>query len=157
MQGYMVGHNANLPTIRQPCCKERWWIQYGPSDSWLNINNVRRTTMSRNNNRNYLEPPNLVSVYVSFVIPMINVWQLFTVRSKLSSNILFSHILDFVKLFFGQKNDHISKGTSQILVKIWDFSILVVSLLVLKFEKKLVVIICHDLSEFLRKCLLKSK
>ena len=38
--------------------------------------------MSRNNNRNYLEPSNLVSVYVSFVKPMINVWQLFTLSLK---------------------------------------------------------------------------
>ena len=52
--------------------------------------------MSHNNNRNYLEPSNLVSVYVSFVRLMINIWQLFTLRSKLSLNILFSHILDFV-------------------------------------------------------------
>ena len=56
--------------------------------------------MSRNNSRNYLEPSNLVSVYASSVRPMINVWQLFTLRSKLSSNILFSHILDLVKLLF---------------------------------------------------------
>ena len=41
------------------------------------VNNVRRTTISCNNSRNYLEPSNRVSVYVSFVRPMINVWQLF--------------------------------------------------------------------------------
>ena len=56
--------------------------------------------LSHNNNRNYFEPSNLVSVYVGFVRPMINVWQLFTLRSKLSLNILFSHILDFVRLLF---------------------------------------------------------
>ena len=38
--------------------------------------------MSRNNNRNYFEPSNLASVYVSFVRPMINVWEIFTLRSK---------------------------------------------------------------------------
>ena len=57
--------------------------------------------MSHNSNIIYFEPSNLVSVYVSFVRPMINVWQLFTLSSKLSSNILVSHILDFVKLLFG--------------------------------------------------------
>ena len=56
--------------------------------------------MSHNNNRNYFEPSNLVSVYVSFVRLMMNVWQLFTLRNKLSLNILFSHILDFAKLWF---------------------------------------------------------
>ena len=40
--------------------------------------------MSHKDNRNYFEPSNLVSVYVSSVMPMINVWQLFTLRSKLS-------------------------------------------------------------------------
>ena len=47
--------------------------------------------MSHNNNRNYFEPSNLVSVYVSFVRLMINVRQLFILRSKLSMslNILF--------------------------------------------------------------------
>ena len=47
--------------------------------------------MSHNNNKNYFEASDLVSVYVSFVRPMINVWQLFTLRSKLSSNILYFH------------------------------------------------------------------
>ena len=70
------------------------------------------------NNRNYFDPSDLVSVYVR---PIINVWQLFTMISKLSSNILFSHIIDFVKLLFRWKNDHFSETESQILVKIRDF------------------------------------
>ena len=89
--------------------------------------------MSCNNNRNYFEPSNFVSLYVSFVRPMINVQQLFILRNKLSSNILFSHILDFVKLLFGYKIGHISETTSQILVKIRNFSILLVSKPMLKF------------------------
>ena len=72
---------------------------------------------------------------VSLVRPLINDGQPFTLSSKLSSNILFSHCLDFVKLLFGYKNGDISETISQILAKIEDFSILVVSKLMLKFEK----------------------
>ena len=62
----------------------------------LYIKNVQRSTISSNNNTTYFGPSILVYVHVNFVIPLTNVWQLFTLRSKLSSKSPFSHVLVFV-------------------------------------------------------------
>ena len=62
----------------------------------LYIKNVRRSTISRNNNTTYFGPSILVYVHVNFVIPLTNAWQLFTLRSKLSSKSPFSYVLVFV-------------------------------------------------------------
>ena len=101
----------------------------------LYIKNVRRSTDSPNNNTTYFGPLIVVYVHVNFVIPLTNVWQLFTLRSKLSSKSPFSTYFDFCQLSFGYRDDHISGTASQILVKIEDFSILVVRKLISKFEK----------------------
>ena len=103
--------------------------------AWLYIKNVRRSTISRNNNTTYFEPSILVYVHVNFVIPLANVWQLFTLRSKLSSKSPFFTYFGFCQLSFGYRNGHNSGMASQILVKIEDFSILVVRKLISKFEK----------------------
>ena len=50
----------------------------------LYITNVWRSTISRNNYMTYFGPSILAYVHVKFVIPLTNVWQLFTLRSKLS-------------------------------------------------------------------------
>ena len=100
----------------------------------LYIKNVRRSTISRNNNTTYFGPSILVYVHVNFVIPLTNVWQLFTLRSKLGSKSP-SFTCGFCQLSFGYRDGHISGTASQILVKIEDFSILVVSKLMSKFEK----------------------
>ena len=58
----------------------------------LYIKKVWRSTVSNNNNTTYFGTSVLVYVHVNFVIPLINVWQLFTLGSKLSSKkVLFSH------------------------------------------------------------------
>ena len=101
----------------------------------LYIKNVRRSTTSRNNNTTYLGPSILVYVHVNFVIPLTNVWQLFTLRSKLSSKSPFFTCSGFCQLLFGYRDGHISGTASQSLVKIEDFSILVVTKLISKFEK----------------------
>ena len=62
----------------------------------LYISNVRRSTISRNNNTTYFEPSIFVYVHVHFVIPLTTVWQIFTLRSNLSSKSLFPLILVFV-------------------------------------------------------------
>ena len=62
----------------------------------LYIKNVRRSTIRHNKNTTYFGLSILVYVHVNFVIPLTNVWQLFTLRSKLSSKSPFSHILVFV-------------------------------------------------------------
>ena len=55
----------------------------------LCIKNVRRNTISSNKNTTYFGPSILVYVHVNFVIPLTNVWQLFTLGSKLSSKSYF--------------------------------------------------------------------
>ena len=87
----------------------------------LYIKNVRRSTISRNNNTTYFGPSILVYVHVNFVIPLTNVWQLFTLRSKLSSKSPFFTYFDFCQSSFGYRDGHISGTASQILVKIEDF------------------------------------
>ena len=99
------------------------------------IKNVPGSTISCNNNTTYFRPSILVYVYVNFVIPLTNVWQLFTLRSKLSSKSPFFTYFDFCQLSFRYRNGHISGTASQILVKIEDFSILIVRKLISKFEK----------------------
>ena len=101
----------------------------------LYIKNVRRSTINRNNNTTYFGPSILVYVHVNFVIPLTNVWQLFALRSKLSSKSPFFTHFGFCQLSFGYRDGHISGTASQILVKIEDFSILVVRKLISKFEK----------------------
>ena len=101
----------------------------------LYIKDVRRSTISRNNNRTCFGPSILVYVQVNFVIPLTNVWQLFTLRSKLSSKSPFLTYFGFCQLSFRYRDGHISGTASQILVKIEDFSILVVRKLMSKFEK----------------------
>ena len=103
----------------------------------LYIKNVWRSTISHNNNTTYFGRSCLVYVHVNFVIPLTNVWQLFTLRSKLSSKSPFFTYFGFCQLSFGYRNGHtcISGMASQILVKIEDFSILVVRKLISKFEK----------------------
>ena len=101
----------------------------------LYIKNVQRSTISRNNNTTYFVPSILVYVHVNFVISLTNVWQLFTLRSKLSSRSPFFTYFCFCQLSFGHRNGHITGTASQILVKIDDFAILVVRKLILKFEK----------------------
>ena len=101
----------------------------------LYTKNVRRSMISRNNNTTYFGPSILVYVHVNFEIPLTNVWQLFTLRSKLSSESPFFTYFGFCRLSFGYRDSHISGMASQILVKIEDFSILVVTKLISKFEK----------------------
>ena len=101
----------------------------------LYIKNVRRSTISCNNNTTYFGPSILVYVHVNFVIPLTNVLQHFTLRSKLSSKSPFFTYFGFCQLSFGYRDGHISGMASQILVKIEDFSILVVRKLISKFEK----------------------
>ena len=101
----------------------------------LYIKNVRRSTISRKNNTTYFGPSILVFVHVNCVIPLTNVWQLFTLRSKLSSKIPFFTCFGFCQLSFGYRDSHISGTASQILVKIEDFSIFVVRKRISKFEK----------------------
>ena len=62
----------------------------------LYIKNVWRSMISCNNNTTYFGPSIFVYMHVNFVMPLTNVWQLFALRSKLSSKVLFSHILVFV-------------------------------------------------------------
>ena len=97
--------------------------------------NVRRSTISHNNNTTYFGPSCLVYVHVNFVIPLTNVWQLFTLRSKLSSKSPFFTYFGFCQLSFGYRDGHISGTVRQILVKSEDFSVLVVRKLISKFEK----------------------
>ena len=101
----------------------------------LYIKNVWRSTISHNNNITYFGPSILVYVHVNFVIPLTYVWQLFTLRSKLSSKSPFFTYFGFCQLLFGYRNGHISGTASQIFVKIEDFSILVERNLISKFEK----------------------
>ena len=102
----------------------------------LYIKNVLRSTIGHNNNTTYFGPSILVYLHVNFVIPLTNVWQLFTLRSKLSSKSpFFFTYFGFCQLLFGYRDGHISGTASQILVKIYDFSILVVRKLLSKFEK----------------------
>ena len=101
----------------------------------LYIKNVWRNTISRNNNTTYFGPSILVYVHVNFVIPLTNVWQPFTLRSKLSSKSPFFTYFGFCQLSFEYSDGHISGTASQILVKIEDFSILVVRKLISKFEE----------------------
>ena len=101
----------------------------------LYIKNVQRSMISCNNNTTYFGPSILVYVHVNFVIPLTNVWQLFSLRSKLSPKSPFFTYFGFCQLSFGYRVDHISGMASQILVKIEDFSILVVRKLMSEFEK----------------------
>ena len=101
----------------------------------LFIKNVWRSMISRNNNTTYFGPSILVYVHVNFVIPLTNVWQLFALRSKLSSKSPFFTYFGFCQLSFRYRDGHISGTASQILVQIEDFSILVVRKLISKFEK----------------------
>ena len=97
----------------------------------LYIKNVRRSMISCNNNTTYCGPSILVYVHVNFVIQLTNVWQLFTLRSKLSSKKSpFFTYFGFCQLSFGYRDGHISGRARQILVKIEDFSILVVRKLI---------------------------
>ena len=100
----------------------------------LYIKNVWRSTISHNNNITYFGPSILVYVHVNFVIPLTNVWQLFTLRSKLSSKSPF-FTYGFCQLLFGYRNGHISGTASQIFVIIEDYSILVGRKLISKSEK----------------------
>ena len=101
----------------------------------LYIKNVQKSTISRNNNTTYFGPSILVYVHVNFVIPLTNVWQLFTLRSKLSSKSTFFTYFGFCQLSFGYRDGYISGTAGQILVKIEGFSILVVRKLISQFEK----------------------
>ena len=101
----------------------------------LYIKNVWRSTISDNNKITYFGPSILVYVHVNFVIPLTNVRQLFTLRSKLSSKSPFFTYFGFCQLSFGYRNGHISGTASQIFVIIEDFSILVDRKLISKFEK----------------------
>ena len=101
----------------------------------LYIKHVRRSMIRRNNNTTYFGPSILVYVHVNFVIPLTNVWQRFTLRSKLSSKSPFFTYFGFCQFFFGYRDGHISGTASQILVKIECFYILVVRKLISKFEK----------------------
>ena len=98
----------------------------------LYISNVRRSTIGRNNDTTYFEPSIFVHVHVHFVIPLTNVWQLFTLRSNLSSESLFSTYFGFHQLSFRYNNGHIPGTTHQILTNIGEFSILVVIKLMTK-------------------------
>ena len=69
------------------------------------------------------------------MIPLTNVWQRFTLRSKLSSKSPFLTYFGFCQLSFGYRDGHISGTASHILVKIEDFSVLVVRKPIPKFEK----------------------
>ena len=100
----------------------------------LCIKNVRRSTISQQQH-NLFWTINSCLCACQFWIPLTNVWQLFTLRSKLSSKSSFFTYFGFGKLLFGYRNGHISGMASQILVKIEDFSILVVRKLISKFEK----------------------
>ena len=82
MQGYLLGHATYLGSHVA--------MKNGRSNmahlmGGLYISNARRSTISRNNNTTYFEPSIFVYVHVHFVIPLTNVWQLFTLRSNLSS------------------------------------------------------------------------
>ena len=122
----------------------------------LYIKNVQRSTISCNNNTTYFGPSILVYVHVNFVILLTNVWQLFTLRSKLSSKSPFFTYFGFCQLSFRYRAGHISGMANQILVKTEDFSILVVSELISNFEKNSCFIFLN-LPDFLRKWLLTSR
>ena len=70
-----------------------------------------------------------------FCEPVTNVWQLITLRSKLSSKSPFFTYFGFCQFSFPYRDGHISGTANQILLKIVDFSILVVRKLIAKFEK----------------------
>ena len=109
----------------------------------LYIKNVQRSTISCNNNTTNFGPSILVCVHVKFVIPLTNVWQHFSLRSKSSSKSPFLTYFGFCQLSFGYRDGLISGTASQILVKIEKFFILAVRKLISNFEKKLVNIMCH--------------
>ena len=131
MQGYLLGHTTYLGSH---VAMENGRSNMAHLTAGLYISNVQRSTIGRNNNTTYFEPSIFVYVHVYFVIPLTNVWQLFTLRSNLSSKMLFSTYFGFRQLSFRYKNGHISGTTHQILTKIGEFSILVVIKLMSKFH-----------------------
>ena len=130
MQGYLLGYTTYLGS---QVAMKNGRSNMAHLTAGLYISNVWRSTISRNNNTTYFEPSIFVYVHVHFVIPLTNVWQLFTLRSNLSSKSLFSTLV-FRQLSFRYKNGHISGMTHQILTKIGEFSILVVIKLMSKFH-----------------------
>ena len=111
MQGYLLGHTTYLGSNVA--------MKNGRSNmahlmAGLHISNVWRSTISCNNNTTYLESSIFVYVLVHFVILLTNVWQLFTLRSNLSSKSLYSTYFGFRQLSFRYKNGHISGMTHQI-------------------------------------------
>ena len=131
MQGYLLGYTTYLDSH---VAMKNGRSNMAHLTAGLYISNVRRSTISRNNTT-YFEPSIFVYVHVHFVIPLTNVWQLFTLRSNLSSKSLFSTYFGFCQLSFRYKNGHISGTTHQILTKIGEFSILVVIKLCQNFIK----------------------
>ena len=100
MQSYLLGHTTYLGSHVA--------MKNGRSNmahlmAALYISNIQRSTISRNNNTAYFEPSIFVYVHVHFVIPLTNVWQLFTLRSNLSSKSLFSTYFGFRQLTFRYK------------------------------------------------------
>ena len=131
MQGYLLDHTT--------CLDSHVAMKNGRSNmaqltAGLYIGNIWGSTISRSNNTTYFERSIFVYVHVHFVIPLRNVWQLFTLRSNLSSKSLFSTYFGFHQLSFRYKNGHISGTTHQILTKIGKFPILVVIKLMSKFH-----------------------
>ena len=122
MQGYLLNHTTYLSSH---VAMKNGRSNMAHLRAGLYVKNVWRSTISHNNNITYFGPSILVYVHVSSVIPLTNVWQLFTLRSKLSSKSPFFTYFGFCQLSFGYRNGHISRTASQIFVKIEDFSILV--------------------------------
>ena len=131
MQGYLLGYTTYLSSH---VAMKNGRSNMAHLTAGLYISNVRRSMISRNNNTTCFEPSIFVYVHVHFVIPLTNVWKLFTLRSNLSSKSLFSTYFSFRQLPFRYKNGHISGTTHQILTKIGQFSVLVVIKLMLKFH-----------------------
>ena len=93
MQGCLLGHTTYLGSH---VAMKNGRSNMAHLTAGLYISNVRRSTISRNNNTTYFEPSIFVYVHVHFVITLTNVWQLFTLRSNLSSKSLFSTYFGFV-------------------------------------------------------------
>ena len=106
MQGYLLGHTTYLGSH---VAMKNGRSNMAHLTAELYISNVRRSTIGRNSNTTNFELSIFVYVHVHFVIPLTNVWQLFTLRSNLSSKMLFSTYFGFRQLSFRYKNGHISE------------------------------------------------
>ena len=90
-----MGHKTYLDS---PVAMKNGRLNMAHLMAGLYIKNVWRSTISHNNNITYFGPSILVYVHVNFVIPLTNVWQLFTLRSKLSSRSPFFTYFGFLSI-----------------------------------------------------------